>query len=329
MILIMGLVFVLSFTLTFYYREFALHHEIIDIPNERSAHRMPIPRGGGMVFITIFYALLIVLWLMNHIATPVFLAFLGGLPIAAVGYLDDLLSIKIYYRFLVHLLSAVWGVAVLGLLHSFYSIIPILLTVWFVNFYNFMDGIDGIAATQAIYITFVAGILFYANHAIGFSTLCLGVFAALMGFLYWNWQPAKIFMGDAGSGFLGYFFAILMFSSATTVNIPILFWLILMAVFLCDTTCTLLYRIQSKKKWYLAHREHIYQRVVQSGWSHAQVDLILMLINGVILLPISFFYLRLQTPATKLILIVFVFIVFSSAWLWLHKRFPILNQRVP
>lgn len=322
---ILGLVvvsFILSFVLTFYYRDFALEKGIIDTPNERSLHQMPVPRGGGIVFVGIFYVLLLALCFTKQIKTDIFYAFLGGIPVAIIGYLDDIRGVKIQWRLLVHLVAAVWGIVMLGLPHSIFSIIPILLTAWFINFYNFMDGIDGIAATQGIFVTLVAGIFLSLTHHIGLSALCLGMFAALIGFLYWNWEPAKIFMGDVGSGFLGYFFAILMFSTALQYKIPAIFWLFLMIVFLADATLTLLYRMHQKKKWYLAHREHVYQRMVQWGLRHSEVVFALMTSNFIIVLPMSLCFLYLQSVAVKCVFIAFCFVLVSFSWLWLHNKFP-------
>ena len=322
----MGFIFLilaLSFTLIFYFRNFALQKSIIDIPNERSSHEQPTPRGGGVVFVGIFYVLLSILWLMHQIKANIFYAFLGGIPVALVGYCDDVNGVKIYWRFLVHLVSSMWCVAMLGLMHSFFWIVPVVLIVWFINFYNFMDGIDGIAATQAIYVTAVAGVMLFLNNHIGLSVLCFGLFAALIGFLYWNWQPAKIFMGDVGSGFLGFFFGTLMFSTAVQYKIPVIFWFILMAIFLCDAGCTLLYRILKKKKWYMAHREHLYQRMVQSGWEHSQVTLLVVVINVFILLPSALFFLNLQDVVGKMLLSALLIVMIAASWIFAHRKFPV------
>lgn len=311
----------LSFSLTFYFRHFALEKSIIDIPNERSSHDQPTPRGGGVVFVGLFYLVLCALWCMKQITTPVSLAFLGGIPIALIGYLDDIKGVKIYWRFLVHLASATWSVAMLGILHSFSAIIPIVIIVSLINFYNFMDGIDGIAATQGIFLSSVAGFILLMKNHLGMSLLSFGLLASLTGFLYWNWQPAKIFMGDIGSGFLGYFFGTLMFSTAVQYKIPVMFWFILMGIFLCDAGCTLLYRMMKKKKWYLAHREHVYQRLVQSGFEHFQVTLFVLLINVFLLLPAALLFLDLQSVIARMLLSFVLIVVFGISWLFSHRKF--------
>ncbi len=313
----------LSFVLTFYFRNFALQKSIVDIPNERSSHQIPTPRGGGLVFVGIFYFVLSVLWVIQQVTTPIALAFLGGIPVALIGYLDDIKGVKIYWRFMVQLLSATWSIAMLGVLHSFSDVIPILILVALINFYNFMDGIDGIASIQGIFMTAVAGVILLMKNHLGMSLLCFTVFAALIGFLYWNWHPAKIFMGDVGSGFLGFFSGTLMFSTSAQYKIPVMFWLILMAVFLCDAGCTLLYRMLKKKKWYLAHREHVYQRLVQSGWEHSQVTLLVGVINIFILLPTALFFLDLQGVFSKMLLVFISAIVVATCWVFAHRKLDV------
>jgi len=157
-----------------------------------------------------------------------------------------------------------------------------------------MDGIDGLAASEAIFVLAVAGSVLLFQGNVGVGRLCLGLAFAVVGFLYWNWKPAKIFMGDIASGFLGYCFAILMWATASTHALPLLFWLILLSVFLIDTTYTLLRRMIQRKKWYSAHREHIYQQVVQKFFSHDQMTLIIISINIVVLLPIAVYILKMH-----------------------------------
>ncbi|MDP1573490.1 MAG: glycosyltransferase family 4 protein [Coxiellaceae bacterium] len=285
-LLIAAFIFSLSFTGLF--RKFALQKAIIDLPNERSAHVIPTPRGGGLVFTVAFYGLLVTLWFLNEVQTPLFLSLLGGIVVAIVGYWDDLYHLKIQWRFLGHCIAAVWGIAWLPIPHGVDTFLAIFLTVWFINLYNFMDGIDGVAASEAIFVSVAAGIALL-HHDAGVSTLCFGLGAIMLGFLCWNWAPAKIFMGDVGSGFLGYCFAILMWATAAAHSLSILFWWILLAVFLVDATFTLLRRMIQGKKWYQAHCEHGYQKLTQKGLSHAKVTLCMMGINIFILLPAAFF----------------------------------------
>ena len=280
--------FIASLLFTGFYRKFAILKSIVDSPNERSSHVVPTPRGGGLIFTVLFYFLITKLWLFNVIPTNLLLSLLGGIVVAAVGYWDDLHHLKIQWRFLGHCVAAIWGLLWLPIPHGFAMFFPIFITVWFINLYNFMDGIDGIAASEAIFVATVAGVALL-HHDPGISILCFGLGFIMLGFVCWNWAPAKIFMGDVGSGFLGYCFAILMWATAATHSLSVSFWCVLLAVFLVDATFTLLRRMIQRKKWYQAHCDHGYQKITQRGFSHAQVTCCMMLINIFILLPIAFF----------------------------------------
>jgi Fuc2NAc and GlcNAc transferase len=142
--------------------------------------------------------------------------------------------------------------------------------VWLTNLYNFMDGIDGIAAVEAITVG-LAGALLLAGREPSLALVALVVAGAAGGFLVWNWPPAKLFMGDVGSGFLGYIFGGLALASENVGALPALLWLVLLGPFFVDTTLTLLRRIARGERWWAAHRTHAYQRAVQAGWSHRRV----------------------------------------------------------
>ena len=286
--LLLLFVFVSSLTLTYCYKEYALKKSILDLPNTRSSHVHPTPRGGGVVFVSIFYLFLLGLWKMEWISSSFFIALLGGIPVALIGYCDDLYSVRAQWRILVHIASAIWGITWLGLVDDVQFVFAILLTIWFINLYNFMDGIDGLAASEAVFVALISGVVLIQSD-FGLSLTCFGLAFSVFGFLYWNWSPAKIFMGDIGSGFLGYLFSILMWSTVSTHVLPLFFWLILLAVFLFDATYTLLRRMIQRKKWYEAHREHIYQKMVQNGLAHYQMTLIVILVNMVILLPLALY----------------------------------------
>lgn len=282
---LLGSCFIFSMIFTGLFRKFALKKSILDLPNERSSHAIPTPRGGGVVFTVLFYLLLMLLWSFKIVSSSLCFSLLGGIAIAVVGYWDDVYHLKIQWRFLVHCLAAIWGMYWLALPQGWVWFFAVFLTVWFINFYNFMDGIDGIAASEGVFVSFVAGSLLF-THSAGLSLLCFGLGFMLLGFLYWNWSPAKIFMGDVGSGFLGYCFAIFMWATASMHQLSLLSWWILLAVFLVDATVTLLKRMSQGKKWYQSHREHFYQQLTQRGLSHARVTTYMMLVNIFILLPL-------------------------------------------
>jgi UDP-N-acetylmuramyl pentapeptide phosphotransferase/UDP-N-acetylglucosamine-1-phosphate transferase len=282
------------------FRRWSVARGILDVPNERSSHDSPTPRGGGVVIVLVVLAVFALYGLLSGNTTGwPFIA--ASIVLAIVSWLDDLYSIPFYLRLFVHLAVAVVFVFSVG---SFGSIAipgfsnPIvfggygpLLTVgwivWMINAYNFMDGIDGIAGIQGV----VAGIAWAVFGIITPSTALVvfgGTLAAVcLGFLVFNWSPAKIFMGDVGSSFLGFAFAVLPLLAITDANIAIKgqFAYAAMAfvwLFFADTVITLIRRIFERKRFWNAHREHLYQRMVIAGMSHARVSTIYGLAAGLI-----------------------------------------------
>jgi Fuc2NAc and GlcNAc transferase len=142
---------------------------------------------------------------------------------------------------------------------------------WCANLYNFMDGIDGLAATEAVVVGGAGGLLLLRAGAPDLALIALLSAAASTGFLVWNWPPAQIFMGDAGSGLLGFLFGALAVVSVKRGVLSPSVWLLLLGVFLFDATATLVRRFLAGERWYSAHRLHAYQRAVQSGLSHRTV----------------------------------------------------------
>lgn len=235
----------------------------------------------------------------------------GGGAVAVVGWIDDHRSLPAHQRAAVHTVAAAWAVLWLGGLPSLVLsgsrlplgalgfVLAVLGIVWVTNLYNFMDGIDGIAAIESGFVALFGGALLYAGGAQGLALLAWLVAAASAGFLLWNWSPAKIFMGDVGSGLLGFIFAVLAVASERATAVPLLIWLLLLGVFVFDATVTLLRRIAGGQRWYSAHRSHAYQRLVQAGWSHTRVSLSVLLLNVVlgVLAGIAWLEPSLFTPA--------------------------------
>lgn len=281
-----------SLLLTAFVRRYALQHSLVDIPNTRSSHTDPTPRGGGLAIVVIWFLVLAILIFLHRLGEWVGLALLGGgVAVAAVGWLDDRRGIPASIRALVHVLAAIWavwcfggwpsldvGVAVLplGMAGSLLAVIGL---VWLINLYNFMDGIDGLAASEAVSVGLMGGILLAAAGATDLSLVALALAAAAGGFLIFNWPPAKIFMGDVGSGLLGYAFGVLALASERAGAVPIIVWMLLLAVFIVDATATLIRRVMKGERWYEAHRSHAYQRAVQAGYSHRQVTVAIMGLN--------------------------------------------------
>jgi Fuc2NAc and GlcNAc transferase len=184
----------------------------------------------------------------------------------------------------VHFAAAVWAVAWIGGLPSLNvgtrvlslggvgNVLAVIGLVWATNLFNFMDGIDGIAAIEAVCIGVLSGLLFLMRHDASWAVLSFVVAAAALGFLKWNWSPASIFLGDVGSGFLGFFFGAIALSSERAGSLPFLVWAILFAAFIIDATVTLTRRMPLGG-WGKPHRSHAYQRAVQAGFSHARVSI--------------------------------------------------------
>lgn len=282
-------------------RRYAQRKAILDVPNHRSSHTVPTPRGGGLaICVTV---LLVVSWLGWQGRLPQgFAAALlgGGIAVAAIGWIDDHRPLKAVMRVLVHLAASAWavyamsGVATVdvgfGPLHLgvvFGSSIAVVLMTWLVNLYNFMDGTDGIAGTQAACAGIAGAALFCVGGEKGLGMVSLAVAAAAAGFLRWNWPPARIFMGDVGSYFLGYTFAVLALAGEKTGAAPALLWSVILSVFLWDATFTLIRRALAGERWYAAHRSHAYQRLVQMGWSHRRVALAVLGYNVCVLWPLA------------------------------------------
>ncbi|HEX7003929.1 MAG TPA: glycosyltransferase family 4 protein [Trueperaceae bacterium] len=293
-VLVMSAAALMSSAITARVKEYARSRRILDVPNGRSLHQAAVPRGGGLGFVTTILISLPLMWFFFPADSPLWLALLGSLPIAVTGWLDDRFSLPASRRFLVHSLVAAWAVWMLGGLEgvrlgtieldlgAFGYPLAWLLVVWLINLYNFMDGIDGLAAGQAVLVGAVGALLASAGGNVGLAWFAALVAASCAGFLQWNLPPARIFMGDAGSGFLGYVFAVVALYSEASGGPPLLVWLLLLGVFVVDSTATLIQRWLAGERWYEAHRSHAYQRAVQLGFSHRFVTLTVLGITAVL-----------------------------------------------
>lgn len=250
------------------------HYQVFDVPNKRSSHVKPTPRGGGFaVWIAILAGVGVANYLTEYSFHTSFVLLLWSLPLVIVSLWDDFVNVPAIIRLSVQFL-VVFGT--LFWLSSFFAMSPFLMVslaigwVWFINLYNFMDGIDGITSIETVMITigvmslslvaFIDKELFLLSFIISMSAL---------GFLFWNWSPAKIFLGDVGSVFLGFIVGGVLCILAGQGH-----WiaaLILSMYYLLDSTVTLALRVFQGKKFWQAHKEHFYQQAVQSGMSHEQV----------------------------------------------------------
>ena len=283
----------LSFLGTYAMRWYSLKRSILDIPNERSSHSIAVPRGGGIAIVIVFYIGLF--YFRNIVEDRLFYALLYGIPIALISILDDIFTLSVKLRFLVQSISVACALYTLGgideidfiffKLHGMWlNLIVYLAMIWIMNLYNFLDGIDGYAATEAI--TIGIGIFVLFQNPIG-----LVIVMANLGFLYFNWHKASIFMGDVGSVTLGFIFSVFVFSDTSHGNIYI--WIILLSIFWFDATITLVRRLINHENITVPHKKHAYQRLVQSGESHSSVTIYAFFIN-IIFIGLLFVYPNVQ-----------------------------------
>ena len=248
---------------------------LIDIPNDRSSHTQPTPRGGGLGFIVAFAATSLIYAYQAQITSDTLWWWSVLLPLAIIGICDDRWSLPSKWRYLVQLITAsiaVWHFTPfpqpwLSPLGTSGEILAIVFTIIgmtaIVNFYNFMDGLDGLVGGVAtIQIAFLA---FYTHQPILWLLA-----AAIAGFLFWNWAPAKIFMGDAGSTFLGAVVAIALLNQPTHTAHNWTAFVITLPL-LADAVYTLTRRLIQRENIFQAHRSHLYQRLQQSGLAHSTV----------------------------------------------------------
>ena len=293
---------VLAWFLTALLRRYALARSLLDVPNARSSHSLPTPRGGGVAIVVAFLAGLCLAFFAGlGIAAELFYALLGaGLGIALLGFLDDHGHIAARWRLLGHFLAAAWALYWLGglpplavfggLLQLSWigHVLAAFYLVWLLNLYNFMDGIDGIASVETICVCLGGAILYALLETSLLTDLpLLMLAAAVLGFLLWNFPPARIFMGDAGSGFLGIVLGVLSLQAAWTNPLLLWAWLILLGVFIVDATLTLLRRLLRGEKVYEAHRSHAYQYAARRFGRHLPVTMAVAALNLVWLLPLA------------------------------------------
>lgn len=293
--------FVVSFVSTRFVRKYAISANMWDVPNERSSHLTATPRGGGIAIVIALFAGLMVATVVEMVPRDIFWAVLGaGAAVAGIGFLDDRGHVSAVWRLVVHFAAAGWSLYWLGAGTWQFSAtdggasewIGIIATaiafVWVVNLFNFMDGTDGIAGGEVVFVA-GAGAVFVGSSGHPGLALTLALTAvASAGFLVWNWPPAKIFMGDVGSGFVGCVLAILAYASIRD-GTPTWTWLILMGVFLVDGTVTLLGRMARGDRWYAAHRSHAYQNAARRWASHKKVVFATIAVNVLWLCPLAWF----------------------------------------
>ena len=291
------LAFTLSLNLVAFVCMWAKTHQL-DMPNERSSHTVPTPRGGGIAIVITALVSTVVLYWSGHLPSSVAAALgFGGALVALIGHIDDRRGLSAFLRLFVQVVAASLAVFLLGGVGSLPvgsmvwepgfpgALIAIIGLVWMVNLTNFMDGIDGLAASHAVIVSLSGVVLLWmagAHLAAGYLLLLA---AASAGFLVFNWPPATIFMGDVSSGFLGLVIGIIAIATAEYVNLWA--WGILLTPFMADATVTRALRYKLYGDLFGAHRAHVYQRLSRRLGGHQRVVCWFWAISLGICLPLA------------------------------------------
>lgn len=272
----------------------------MDVPNERSSHSVPVPRGSGLVIAAVCLSGFLAAYIISG-EYPYLVFLCGGAAISLIGWLDDLYSMPRTARLLVQTIAALYVIYSLGFFdyvsigsHDLFLGLPgivftLIWFIWVINAFNFMDGIDGIAGTQALIAALAWGAFGFMTGSQGIILISVMVAGASAAFLYHNWQPAKVFMGDVGSTFLGFIFAVLplfaLYESRLPRGFVPLFAAAVLWPFVFDTVFTFIRRLLTvKSEVFNPHRTHIYQLLVATGRPHQKVTIIYGFITFVLAL---------------------------------------------
>lgn len=306
-------IFFISFCLSFLVYKIYIpifKNKIIATPNSRSSHSLPTPNGGGIVFVSLF--ILISFYLKNF--WPLFLT-----PLAIIGFMDDIKGQSQKLRFFVQLSTCVYFCLIFLnrsitselslLIEVLIYLFLIFLSISITNFVNFMDGIDGLVASNILCLLLFK---FYFG-----DTTVIYLIGFLSGFLYFNWYPAKIFMGDVGSTFLG---GTLVYILISANNLEHFFaYLMASAPLLIDPVIVILRRLINSENIFTAHKKHFYQRLVHNDIKHWKVSILYLVASLVLCLSYILGSLKIQLIALFLLLIVAFFI---------DKKFALTFDRI-
>lgn len=322
-----------NYLATGWFIKYAKEKDITDVPIDRSSHSIPTPRGGGVGFVSISLIAFIIYFVWQGLFTSsTYLSFTVTLGIiASLGWFDDKYNLSAFTRFSIQVISSLIILFFVGSLDTFslpfiseFSLgflslfLGILWIVGVTNIYNFMDGVDGIATEQALAAS--AGWMIFSflwGEPVLF-TINLILFATVLVFLIYNWAPAKIFMGDVGSLFLGFFFAVMPFLAASIsqeYTIANTLWIgaLLLWPFLFDSSSTLIRRLRKGENIFEAHRSHLYQRLNIAGWSHSMIStLYLAFSQFCLIIALLFFFENDSVKALLLLFLIFLSIIYMN-----------------
>lgn len=279
------------------YTAVARKWQILDHPNSRSSHDLPTPHGGGVAIFAALIAGAFCTYVFSGIAWQGEYVLLMAVAVilVAIGVIDDLRGLSVPLRFALY--ASCCAVTV-DLFYPFFSyptapalilgLVATLGLLWLLNLYNFMDGIDGFAAVQCIVACVCTSLIVLVRGGdIAYVQFCLLLAAAHAGFLIWNWPPARLFMGDAGSVTCGFLLGALALLGSVQNVLPLTCWLILLGCFIVDASSTLVRRMLAGERFWRPHRQHAYQRLSRHFGSHLPVVFILLAICSLWLFPLA------------------------------------------
>ena len=300
-------------------------YEIVDKSNFRSLHTGSVPRGGGAaIALTVMAAVLTIHISRSEQGLSFYYPFIIVFGVAVLGVLEDVIGVPVILRLGIQIMAGVLLALNPSAVENSYLMIALLTVsfVWCVNGSNFMDGSDGLLTSQATLIFgFVAFVAINTVELTTFAIYPAVMAASCFGFLYWNWQRARIFLGDVGSYFIGAGFGA-MLVCAPQFNVPRAIILILLIPLLTDATLTVIKRSLERKRIWRAHREHVYQSWILKGVSHRRVAIVLGLAFGGIFAPLG--YLALKRP--DLSLMITIIAIALGVFLWLGAMLPLRNK---
>ena len=277
--------FLIAFLMIFRLIKWSSSLNIIDVPNSRSMHSIPIPRTGGLGLV----GSILITWLLfvDIFSIPL----LVGLSlVATISFVDDIRPLPVWSRLLIHIIAAVMlATSLFSDTHNWAFVMSIvLIIIWITNLYNFMDGSDGLAGGMAVIGFSYYGIAAIQAGDINFAIINFSISASALAFLWFNFYPATIFMGDIGSISLGFLAAALGLlgwkNDLWTPWLPLLIF----SPFIADATMTFIKRLFYGKKIWQAHNEHYYQRLIKNGWGHRNTALfayaVMVIVGGTAIL---------------------------------------------
>jgi Fuc2NAc and GlcNAc transferase len=296
---ILPMVFLFAVAVTAAIRTHALRSRLLALPSNRGLHEVPTPVGGGLAIVLAYLVTVLFVTVRFSLGWVNAGLLVAALPVAVAGYADDRLQLDAGVRLIVQFCCAFAAVILAGDIPALplgpwlidgavlqWLLVPVSL-VWLCNLYNFMDGIDGLAGMEAAFVCLAASLLLVWGDDVPLALLCLGLFSASCGFLVWNLAPARIFMGDVGSGFLGLTLGLVALVSYLHGSMSLWSWVILLACFVIDATFTLVRRLLRGEKMHQAHKQHAYQHAATSYRSHGKVGWMVTAINLMWLFPIA------------------------------------------